>query len=851
MVAAIPGPLRLVIRRALASVVLGYASFVGAAPAAAWPNAPLPSTPIAPLGPTSVQSGPASIPDGSGGAFVVFQDGRSGSFDVYAQHVLASGAVDPAWPATGAPVCTEIHQQSGIKLISDGAGGMYVAWIDERNGPYNDVYVQRVTGTGAIAPGWPANGLGVGTNTGIDELNPSICRDKTGGLIAVWEYTFSSSDHDVSAARVSPSGALTPWGAVYQPVTSSMNPVVAPDTTGGCYIAWSEYTNSTKVQVMAMHLDGSGNTIYPATVLAGFTPAIQYNPHIVVDGLGGAFIAWNDQQYGDYDVLLTRVGPSYAPQQPFYGNGVYAVRAPGTDQLLGDLQYDGAYGALVTWEDHASSNWQVYAQRVLASASIAPGWPLNGVALGATGLFQQAPIAVPDGTGGGLFTWMDTRGSPFIGSLYATRLGPNGTRAPHWNGTGNIAVSTYLGSPTYCACPDGRRGAIMSLSDFRSTQQQTLIFCNRIDRYGVLGDAQPSMASIKDVPADQGGKLKLTWNASYLDSDPIFTIGSYWIWRATSPSVAAQAVSAGARWVEGDPTAAAALVTSHATDGTSGSDGGRDGASGSAHPQRWFRHDANVAAPIAWEFVASQPANGSTQYSFVSPTISDSVAGYNPRTTFLVEARDADNVGFWDSAPDSGYSVDNLAPTSPASFTGAYSAGATHLHWPRNGESDLAGYRIYRGSSAAFVPGPGNVISAQPDTGYGDAGPAGRYYKLSAVDAHGNESSYALLTPSGTTDAGATPSPAALWLGPMTPNPARVGAEMRFALPRAARAELSVYDAQGRLVRSLLNGSLEAGDHAVRWDGLDAGGRRLANGVYMTRLTVEGEIQRGRFVVVN
>jgi hypothetical protein len=53
----------------------------------------------------------------------------------------------------------------------------------------------------------------------------------------------------------------------------------------------------------------------------------------------------------------------------------------------------------------------------------------------------------------------------------------------------------------------------------------------------------------------------------------------------------------------------------------------------------------------------------------------------------------------------------------PAPIAGAFVAGQTHVHWGANHESDLAGYRLYRGASPGFVPGPASLVSAQPDTG--------------------------------------------------------------------------------------------------------------------------------------
>ena len=72
------------------------------------------------------------------------------------------------------------------------------------------------------------------------------------------------------------------------------------------------------------------------------------------------------------------------------------------------------------------------------------------------------------------------------------------------------------------------------------------------------------------------------------------------------------------------------------------------------------------------------------------------------------------------------------------------------------------------------------------------------------------------------------------------PNPFNPLTEISFEIARSGRATLRVYDASGRLVRTLLERSLDAGPHSVGWDGLDAEGRRAASGVYFYRLVTPG-----------
>jgi hypothetical protein len=217
----------------------------------------------------------------------------------------------------------------------------------------------------------------------------------------------------------------------------------------------------------------------------------------------------------------------------------------------------------------------------------------------------------------------------------------------------------------------------------------------------------------------------------------------------------------------------------------------------------------------------------------------------------MVEARHASYAIGWPSLPDSGFSVDNIPPAEPSPFTGDYSSGATYLHWGENSEPDLGGYRLYSGASAGFVPGAGNLIASQPDTGFTDVGPAGKYYKLAAVDIHGNQSAFALLTPTSTLSAGGSPAPRALALDRPRPNPAREMTNLSFALPQSGPVKLAIYDMAGRRVRTLASGWMEAGSHQQPFDLRDDAARRIPSGLYFVRLAVGRQTLVSRLAVVD
>jgi len=82
-------------------------------------------------------------------------------------------------------------------------------------------------------------------------------------------------------------------------------------------------------------------------------------------------------------------------------------------------------------------------------------------------------------------------------------------------------------------------------------------------------------------------------------------------------------------------------------------------------------------------------------------------------------------------------------------------------------------------------------------------------------------------------------------LGQNHPNPFNPKTEIRFSLSQNGPTSLKIYDAQGRLVKTLIDGVLQAGQREVVWSGDDASGRPVASGVYFYKLvTPEKSVSR-------
>lgn len=94
-------------------------------------------------------------------------------------------------------------------------------------------------------------------------------------------------------------------------------------------------------------------------------------------------------------------------------------------------------------------------------------------------------------------------------------------------------------------------------------------------------------------------------------------------------------------------------------------------------------------------------------------------------------------------------------------------------------------------------------------------------------------------------------SGAGLRLAAPSPNPTRNGAAISFHLTDPGTVALSVYDANGRLVRSLRSPArFEAGGHSVHWNGRDNAGVPVAGGVYFVCARRGNEIAQTRVTVL-
>ncbi len=249
------------------------------------------------------------------------------------------------------------------------------------------------------------------------------------------------------------------------------------------------------------------------------------------------------------------------------------------------------------------------------------------------------------------------------------------------------------------------------------------------------------------------------------------------------------------------------------------------------------RTDRGELPPGVWEFISFYGALQQDGYLEPVPTLADStVNGGIQWSVFLTTTHTTTPSIWFASHPDSGYSVDNLAPAEPAGFMVDYDyVNGASLTWDECPEEDFLSFRVYRGDSEDFEIGPGTLIHETGETAWIDAGgQVSHFYKLTALDQAGNESDPA--SPEEVT-ASDTAAPRLFALHQNSPNPFNPCTTISFDLPSAGEVHLEVFDVTGRLVATLLDGPCEAGRQAAIWRGRSDDGHQAGSGMYFYRLS--------------
>ena len=224
------------------------------------------------------------------------------------------------------------------------------------------------------------------------------------------------------------------------------------------------------VGVPSLHADWADNGI-PLGTASG----AQDSPAITADGTGGAVIAWVDSR-ATVNTDIYAQGVTADGVIRWYPIAMPCCTAAGS-QSAPLIIPDGTGGTIVAWQDtRTGGTVDIYVQKLSMFGYIQ--WPEDGVAIctAQTGLVLGGMVS--DGAGGAIITWHDRR--DFYNGIFAQRIASNG--AVQWTVNGVTVCSELEHQQNPSLAPDGAGGAIIAWEDRRGSSYD--IYAQRLNASG-------------------------------------------------------------------------------------------------------------------------------------------------------------------------------------------------------------------------------------------------------------------------------------------------------------------------------------------------------------------------------
>ncbi len=225
--------------------------------------------------------------------------------------------------------------------------------------------------------------------------------------------------------------------------------------------------------------------------------------------------------------------------------------------------------------------------------------------------------------------------------------------------------------------------------------------------------------------------------------------------------------------------------------------------------------------------------------------------GNNFWSTFVVVGHTNLPEVFMPSEPMAGYSIDNLVPTPPQNVNAVPGESGVTLAWQPVPASDFDYYAIHR-STQSGVP-TNDPYAYTTDTLFVDeAVETGNtyYYAVTAVDFNGNVSPASSEVSTAITaidESQQVPEEYSLFQN--FPNPFNPTTTISFGLPEAAQVELTIYNLRGQFIRRLTRATYTPGYHRLTWDACDRNGNVVGSGVYIYVLKA-GDFHQSRKMIL-
>ena len=751
-----------------------------------------------------MQTNPRVRSDGHDGCYVGWQGVDEHPF---MQRLDPTGA--PMWQADGIVLCTAENWQGLAGFVrsenGDSTNGCIAVWEDGRvNGDVREIYAQKISLQGVVQ--WAANGVKLcgdasgepGMPSGHDRALYDFTSDHAGGLICLWEDTRNSDgafDYcDVYAGRMLADGTPA-WngtdGAVVAEGPLAQNyPVLAgSDITGVLAVFHNSVVDSSSLRIQKLAF-ASGARLLPdsgRTVVSNLTGSGSYPTAIALNN-GRVACVWQDNRAnGLWYQIVQNAGQI---ERAINGTALFTDSAGTTcgGPTCFKSCADGSGGFFTVWQQECDDQYQCYLAHVNSAGDLVT--PVSGsfiYGMGNTTVLRQCLGCAPDGSGGCFVSWTDWNTS--VGVLVQRVAADGSTIWPQPVSLANVQDQVQIQGTV--SDSDGTAFVLWTAyayaSHTTSLHLAKILSNSAVPQNGRVCDAQVSVYGL-GLAADGEGGAFIVWTDYRAGGNS--SHGQIFAQHFTPDGLEAWGHN-GVAVIE-DTVAANCAMTLNSSGNLFVSWGEEHSSGGS----------------LAWDlYVQKMSPLGQRMWADDGVVVSN-----GPEDQYDdVLLPDANNGVFlvWEDGSD----------------TPSCRIAATHL----DANGNPTGDNYWEPSRGGSLIDP--TADQQRTPSIASDGAGGFVAFFTQGNALGCDITAQHISDVLRADHPSAPEPRVYALSQNYPNPFNPTTQISFALPKAGKTTLKVYDLLGREVTTLMDRVMPAGNHTATFDA-----SHLASGIYFYRI---------------
>ena len=283
-------------------------------------------------------------PGNAGEVIFTWSDTRFGMRNIFSHKVNQEGEM--SWGDNGAVVTNLPGRQEDPVSITDGSGGVYIAWIDYRFDEQGDVFLQHLDTDGNRL--LDDNGIALAQVSG-KQITINMCTDSLGGAFITWQDKRGGIDEDIYGTHISSNHELVAPGIGVPIVVQGGNQNAKTIEYAGnneAFIAWADFRDGANADIYSQRLDINMNAIFTENGIQVTNSQDQdLNPRATFINNNISFISWKqgDESSKIYYQFVDTEGLVFSEPKP--------ISSSDAIQTAPRVKRNNAGDVFINWKD--------------------------------------------------------------------------------------------------------------------------------------------------------------------------------------------------------------------------------------------------------------------------------------------------------------------------------------------------------------------------------------------------------------------------------------------------------------------------------------------------------------------